>query len=267
MTRFGVLLKRALHIFYLMATFRLFKDISELKEKLCLAFAENVEDAKDSSLVSVIVPSWNDAKPLSSLLLSMKKQSFQNIEIIVADYQSSDGTPETAKNYGAKVLTLTKRGIGYQSHMAALRSKGDIIIRTDADCFFPKWLIGRVVNLFADFKNIMLIHGGHLYYDAGFFTNLLAHLYDKYWRRVENASGIFIAVRRSAYFDVGGFSNVRFGEDWIFGQSLCKKYGKTSIYYDPLNIIVLTSARNIKSKGFIRYLLEETTYHDSREAF
>ena len=264
MTRFGVLLKRALHIFYLMINFRLFKDISELKEKLCLAFTENVEDTKDSPLVSVIIPSWNEAKPLSSLLLSIKKQSFQNIEVIVADYQSTDGTPEIAKNYGAKVLTLTKKGIGYASHKAALRSRGDIIIRTDADALFPKWLIGRIVNLFANFQKIMLIHGSHIYHDAGFLTNLLAHLYDKYWRQPENVSGFFIAVRRSAYFDVGGFSNYRYGEDWKFSQNLCKKYGKTSIYYEPLNVIVLTSARNIKAKGFMKYLLSETTYHDSR---
>ena len=264
MERFGVLLKRALHIFYLMVTFRLFNDISELKGKLCLAFTENVEDVKDSPLVSVIVPTWNDVKPLSFLLLSIKKQSFQNMEVIVADYQSTDGTQETAKNYGANVLTVAKKGVGYASHRAALHSRGDIIIRTDADALFPRWLIGRVVNLFANFHKIMLIHGSHFYYDAGFLTNLLAHLYDKYWKRPENASGFFIAVRRSAYFDVGGFSNYRYGEDWKFGQSIFRKYGKTSICYDPLNIIVLTSARNIRAKGFMKYLLSETTYHDSR---
>ena len=247
-----------------MSTFRLFADMSELKRKLHIVSNDYAEDVKDGPLVSIIIPSWNDVKPLSSLLLSIRKQSFQNIEVIVADYQSTDGTPETAKNYGANVLTVTKKGIGYACDRATLRSKGDIIIRTDADAFFPKWLIGRIVNLFADSQNVMLIHGSHLYHDAGFFTNLLAHFYDKYWRRPENTTGFFIAVRRSAYFDVGGFSNVEYGEDWIFGQSLCRKYGKASIYYDPLNIIALTSARNIKAKGFIRYLLKETTYHDSR---
>lgn len=245
-----------------MVTFRLLNDVSELKEKLHLVFTDNIEDVKDSSLVSVIVPSWNDAKPLSFLLLSIKKQSFQNIEVIVTDYQSTDGTPETAKNYGAKVLTVTKKGIGYASHRAALHSKGDIIIRTDADALFPKWLISRVVNLFADFPKIMLIHGSHIYYDAGFLTNLLAHLYDKYWRQSENASGFFIAIRRSAYFDVGGFRNYQYSEDWKFGQGLCRKYGKTSIYYDPTSIIVFTSARNIKARGLIKYILSEKTYHD-----
>jgi glycosyltransferase involved in cell wall biosynthesis len=261
----GVLLGRTVYILYLIMTLRLLNDISELKEKLRLAFSENVETAKDNPLVSIIVPTWNDAEPLSSLLLSIKNQSFKNIEVIVADCQSTDGTRELAKSYGANVLTVTKRGIGYQSHMAVLRSKGDIIIRTDADCFFPTWLISCVVNLFADLKNVMLIHGGHLYYDAGFFTNLLAHLYDKHWRRTGNASGIFIAFRRSAYFNVGGFNNsIQYGEDWNFSQRVYKNSGKNSIYYDPLNLITLTSARNIKLKGFIRYLLEKKTFSESK---
>lgn len=265
MKRFLVLIRRVLHLFYLLWTFRIFKDILELKHKLSQVSVRSSEVIKDGELVSVIVPTWNDVKPLSALLASIENQSFQNVEIVVADYHSTDGTPEAARDHGAKVVTVYKKGIGYASHLAAQHSRGEVIIRTDADAIFPNWLIARVVRVFKECHNVMLIHGSHLYYDSGFHTNLLAHIYDKYWRRPENASGFFIAVRRSAYFSVGGFSSYGYGEDWNLGQSILRKYGRTSVYYDPLNIIVLTSARNMKAKGFARYILSETTYHEEKE--
>ena len=261
----GTLIKRASYLLFLIVNLKIFDEITELKKKILFSNEDFMETAKGNPLVSVIVPTRNDAENLSSLLLTIQRQSFRNTEVIVADYKSTDGTPEIAKNFGAKVLNITKKGIGHASHMAALHSKGQIIIRTDADTFFPKWIISRVVNVFNTFPHVMLVHGGHIYVDAGFFMNFLAHLYDKYWKPLWGTRGIFIATRRSAYFSVGGFSNILYGEDFHLGRKFYMGYGKNSIYYDPTNIIVVTSVRGIKANSFMRYILEGKTYTTLRE--
>lgn len=264
MTHASMIFKRILHIIILTLTLQLFSDVAELRKKIQLAISNNLKGITEGPLVSIVVPTWNDAQTLASLLLSIKIQSYKNIEVIVADYRSTDGTLKLAKGFGAKVLKINMKGIGYASAQAVLSSKGQIILRTDADSFFPKWLVSRVVTCFSDCPSVMMVHGGHLYYDAGFFTNILAHLYDKNWRLRENPSGFFIAFRRSGYFQVGGFENVKYGEDWRFGQKVRREFGEGSIRYDHSKLLVFTSARNLKTKGFMRNLFSETTYHETR---
>jgi glycosyltransferase involved in cell wall biosynthesis len=255
--RICVLARRGINLLCLTISFKLINEITELKIKKLSFLGNPYEIAKANPLVSIIVPSRNEAERLPNLLLSIRNQSFSNIEVLIADYKSTDGTRQIALNNGATLLDLEKEGIGYACHRAALDSKGDIIIRTDADSLFPRWLVAHVVNLFAAHPHIMLIHGGHFYYDAGFLINLIAHLYDKYWRPLRGTPGNFIAVRRTAYFDVGGFKmNLLYDEDFEFGNRICNAYGNDCIIYDPANIVILTSARKIKTKGFTKYIFD-----------
>ncbi|HUV83592.1 MAG TPA: glycosyltransferase family A protein [archaeon] len=57
-----------------------------------------------SGLVSVIVPTRNSASTIEMCLRSIKKQTYLDIEIIVVDNYSEDGTTEIAKEYGTMVF-------------------------------------------------------------------------------------------------------------------------------------------------------------------
>ena len=54
-------------------------------------------------LVSVIIPTKNSARTIEACLRSVKYQDYKNIEIIVVDNFSTDGTQEIAKKYTEKV--------------------------------------------------------------------------------------------------------------------------------------------------------------------
>jgi glycosyltransferase involved in cell wall biosynthesis len=54
-------------------------------------------------LVSIIIPTKNSAEFLEQCLISIKNQSYKNIEIIVVDNFSKDSTREIAKRYGATI--------------------------------------------------------------------------------------------------------------------------------------------------------------------
>ena len=81
--------------------------------------------------LSIIIPTKNEEKHLPKLLASIKKQSFKDYEIIVADNNSKDKTREIAKSYECKIV---KGGLpGKGRNAGAKAAKGEIILFLDAD--------------------------------------------------------------------------------------------------------------------------------------
>ncbi len=82
-------------------------------------------------MLSIIIPTLNEEEYLPALLESIKKQDFNDYEIIVADAGSKDKTVEIARKYGCIVavggLPAKSRNNGAQI------AKGDILFFLDAD--------------------------------------------------------------------------------------------------------------------------------------
>jgi glycosyltransferase involved in cell wall biosynthesis len=93
------------------------------------------------SKVSVVLPTFNETKTIGSIIDEIKTLSgIYDLEIIVADGGSADGTADLARAHGAKVLNFPrKRGKGLDFWDAAKTATGDFIVQIDADFqFLPK---------------------------------------------------------------------------------------------------------------------------------
>ena len=53
----------------------------------------------DEPLVSIIIPTYSSEKTLPICLESIKRQTYKNVEVIVADNFSTDRTVEIARSY------------------------------------------------------------------------------------------------------------------------------------------------------------------------
>jgi len=56
--------------------------------------------------ISAIVPVWNGRADLETLLASLAEQSQPVSELLVVDNGSTDGSPEVARKYGARVISM-----------------------------------------------------------------------------------------------------------------------------------------------------------------
>jgi glycosyltransferase involved in cell wall biosynthesis len=250
------------HFIFLCISGKIIGDIREVKKRINLAKTENFTKKENPSeiqpLVSIVIPTKNEAGFLEKLLESIKNQSYKNIEVIVVDYKSDDGTVQIARSFGARVIEVSRKGVGYATHVGFENAKGDIIIRTDADAIFPPELISNTVKRIRDAE---VYHVSHLYYDGSFFMNLMAYLYDKYWRKPWETTGHFIAVRKEFYRKVQFNPDMELHEDWEFGwRAKNREFGwraknsDAKIHFDLENF-VLVSARRIKKTGLFRYIL------------
>lgn len=90
-------------------------------------------DALDGlPLVSVIVTTRNSARVLDRCLGSVRKQTYPDVELIVVDNHSSDGTECIARTYADVVATLGPERSAQRNH-GALVSRGAFLVFVDAD--------------------------------------------------------------------------------------------------------------------------------------
>lgn len=65
------------------------------------------DDPNADPNVTVVVRTLNEAATLELLLLDVRRQAFAaEVEIIVVDNESTDGTPDVAKQFGARVVSF-----------------------------------------------------------------------------------------------------------------------------------------------------------------
>ena len=108
-------------------------------------------------LVSVLINNYNNETYCAEAIGSILKQSYQKIEIIFYDDYSDDLSLKKISKFKNKKLRVIKnkvRGKNYSfNQMNAIfkslaKSKGEIVCLMDADDFFKKDKIKKVVNFF-----------------------------------------------------------------------------------------------------------------------
>jgi glycosyltransferase involved in cell wall biosynthesis len=111
---------------------------------------------KEKILVSVNIPTYNNIKTLKKTLESVKKQSYKNIEIIIIDSNSNDGTLDLIKKFkGIKVYQyqgtlLGARGVGVE------KSKGKYIFLVDSDHVLEPNTIEKAVQKMKEFDMLWI---------------------------------------------------------------------------------------------------------------
>jgi glycosyltransferase involved in cell wall biosynthesis len=86
-------------------------------------------------ILSIIIPAKNEEEQLPLLLASIRKQTFKDLEIIVADAKSTDKTREVAVSFGARVVEGGMPGPG--RNRGAEAAKGEMLLFLDADATLP----------------------------------------------------------------------------------------------------------------------------------
>jgi glycosyltransferase involved in cell wall biosynthesis len=129
--------------------------------------------------ISVVTPSYNQANYLETCLRSVAYQSYSNIEHIVVDGGSSDGSQKILEEYQKRDARLQfssgpDNGQGDAVNKGFSCASGDIIawINSD-DYYFDTEVFKFVVEFFNKNPDIDIIYGGMAYMDR---DDVLTHI-------------------------------------------------------------------------------------------
>jgi len=99
--------------------------------------------------VSAIIPTFDSAAHLGRCLASLGAQRGVDVEVIVVDQGSRDGTSEIAREYGARVLSLPRpafyRPPTRSRNLGARAASGRFLVHLDADMEVPPGLLAEAL--------------------------------------------------------------------------------------------------------------------------
>jgi len=127
-------------------------------------FDPSVVLAKDSAWprVSVVIPSYNQGQFIEDALLSVLNQNYPNIELIVIDGGSTDGTLDVLKRYSRYISFCLSEPDGGQFDAVIKgfeHATGDILTWQNADDIYIEGAFHEVIRVFKIHPTMDLVFG------------------------------------------------------------------------------------------------------------
>lgn len=204
-------------------------------------------------LVSVVIPTFNRSATIAAAIESVLQQTYHDIELIVVDDGSTDGTSQVLRGFGDRVRVVRQANAGPSSarNRGVAAARGCLLAFLDSDDVWLPEKIERQVTLLLRggaatsccVCNALLIGGSGAYGTSFGAAGVSTAIKSGYWK---NPSQILatrfllfnqvVMVRRDAMQKVGGFrDDLWLLEDYDLALRL-SLFGAWGIISEPLVI-------------------------------
>jgi poly-beta-1,6-N-acetyl-D-glucosamine synthase len=160
---------------------------------------------------SIIIPTFNEADIIGFKLANISKLTYPKhlTEIIVVDSNSSDSTAETVRAFSEKenikinlLVEKQRKGKSNALNFALANCSGEVIVISDADCFWPSDILEQSIPYLADPK-VGAIGGPKLLFNSN--QSWVTRMEENYLKSA-NALRLGESKSGSTVFFEGGFS-------------------------------------------------------------
>ena len=201
-------------------------------------------DSTAKKCISIIIPTLNEANAIEETITRLPKS--EQVEIVVVDGGSSDGTAELARELGIRVLS-TAPSKAEQMNAGAAKARGEVLLFLHADTRLPE-----------KFEEKVLTATARKGFCAGAFTlgidsedwglrfiEWVANWRARFFKMPYGDQALFVS--RQLFLEIGGFADYPIMEDFELIRRL-KKKGKIAILQES----VQTSPRRWLNLGVFK---------------
>lgn len=221
-----------------------------------------------NSLVSVVIPVYNEQDTIGDCLKSLASQTYKPIEIILVDDGSTDRTVDIIKTHHSSLVThhllrQQHKGPGPARNLGASKARGEILVFVDADMTFDRNFIrdltasilaGRTTGTFS--KNEMVANLDNIW---SICWNINRNVPPDRMlpKNYPDEAPVFRAILKREFDRVKGFDATgEYTDDWSLFRKLGVKSSaaRGAIYYhaNPATLYeVFKQARWIGKNEFI----------------
>lgn len=235
------------------------------------------------TLVSIIVPCYNQAQYLDESLQSIYNQTYTYWECIIVDDGSPDNTKEIARKWEAKdsrfiYLYKENGGVSSARNLGIKNAKHEFILTLDADDKYESTFLEKALNLFLANDELGIVSSWGQYFtndkQLQIFKSTAKSVADfLFYNGFNMGSSLF---RKKCWEQVGGYDeNPKNGyEDWEFYLRVCALGWKVHsidevLFFYRQHIVSRRKEMNIKENENKKYIFMKnaTIYFEHYEAF
>jgi biofilm PGA synthesis N-glycosyltransferase PgaC len=210
-------------------------------------------------MVTVIIPAHNEEAVIERSLAAVCRMEYPRYEVIVVNDGSTDATADKILPFvvPGRVRFLDKKvneGKALAINDALPLARGEIVLTLDADAEPVPNLLATIVPHFRAARVAAVTGNPRVRNTDTFlarlqaveFTSIISLLRrsQRVWGRIVTVSGVVAAFRRSALFDVGGFSPNMPTEDIEVTWKLQRRF--YDVRYEPNAVVWMTVPSSLR---------------------
>jgi glycosyltransferase involved in cell wall biosynthesis len=193
-------------------------------------------ECTDRPTVSVITPSLNQGRYISSTIRSVLSQDFPRLEYLVVDAASTDNTLDVLKQYEAQFPGIMRyvsekdRGQANALNKGVAHTHGRIIGWLNSDDTYEPGAVAAAVDFFQQHPDVDLLYGDANFVDANDqFITRCAHVEPFDWHRLVHYTDFIVQpaafFTRAAFEAVGGADeSLHFALDYDLFLKMAAKF-------------------------------------------
>ena len=181
--------------------------------------------------VSAVVPVYNGARFIAHCIETLLAQDYPDVEVIIVDDGSTDGTPELIRPPVRLLSTGGRKGAGAARNLGARAAIGEFLFFTDSDVEVPPDWISRGMAALKE-HGVPCGGGGYAGPVKQIFIEQFAHE-ELVWRRRNQKGYVATLVsnnlfcRKDVFLEAGGFPEnykAASSEDMEFSWAVSRKH-------------------------------------------
>lgn len=208
--------------------------------------------------VSVVITTRNEERNIERVLVSVKNQTYKDIEVIVVDNDSTDKTVEIAKRFTKRVYNKGPERSA-QRNLGVEKARGRYVLIVDADMEFTSGVVESCVKNIRDHKALIVPEKTQ---GSGLLASIRKFEREMYMGNLDIEVARFF--EKGVFEELGGYDLSLTGtEDYDLPKRIMDRYGRNSIgwskewifhHEENLTLAKLITKRFYYAKESVRYV-------------